>query len=399
MEGRDFIITSLQPWDIEIGSTIKNTATVISRHNRVFYINTPLDLTALRNRGARVNAHRIAAMQGKEPSARQVGENMWVIDCPFVVLPVGKLPTARLFDIVNRFNNRLIGRHLKRVIKQYGIKNFVHLIDTDIFRSQYLKEIIQPAVSVYYCRDFVVGDKYWLKHGRREEDKLARKSDVVLANSTYFAERFRQLNPETYSIETGVDLSVYDASKAYAIPDDMKPIPRPIVGYMGTVNSTRLDIGLLEELASRCPLWSFVFVGPEDDVFKASRLHSLGNVHFLGRKETHEVPAYIEAFDVCINPQIVNDVTVGNYPLKADEYLAMGKPMVATVTHTMSDVFGDYVHLAVGLDEYVAAIDAALDEVGDSQLRDERVAFAHTHSWENSVKKIYKIIEYYESRK
>ena len=32
MKNRDFIITSLQPWDIEIGSTIKN--------NRVLYINT-----------------------------------------------------------------------------------------------------------------------------------------------------------------------------------------------------------------------------------------------------------------------------------------------------------------------------------------------------------------------
>ena len=50
MEGRDFIITSLQPWDIEIGSTIKNTAVEISKRNRVLYINTPLDLTAMRNK-------------------------------------------------------------------------------------------------------------------------------------------------------------------------------------------------------------------------------------------------------------------------------------------------------------------------------------------------------------
>ena len=36
----DFIITSLQSWDIEIGSTIKNTAMEISKKNRVLYINT-----------------------------------------------------------------------------------------------------------------------------------------------------------------------------------------------------------------------------------------------------------------------------------------------------------------------------------------------------------------------
>ena len=42
---RDFIITSLQTWDIEIGSTIKNTALEISKQNRVLYINTPMDIS------------------------------------------------------------------------------------------------------------------------------------------------------------------------------------------------------------------------------------------------------------------------------------------------------------------------------------------------------------------
>ena len=49
---RDFIITSLQTWDIEIGSTIKNTALEISKQNRVLYINTPMDIS-IRLRGNR----------------------------------------------------------------------------------------------------------------------------------------------------------------------------------------------------------------------------------------------------------------------------------------------------------------------------------------------------------
>ena len=213
MEGRDFIITSLQPWDIEIGSTIKNTAVEISKRNRVLYINTPLDLTAMRNKNSKINAHRVAAMKGEEPCVRQINANMWIIDCPFMVFPVSKLPTAWLFDIVNKYNNRKIGRYLQGVIRQFEVHNFIHLIDTDIYRSRYLKGLIDPAVSVYYCRDFVIGDKYWLKHGRRVEDELARSSDIVLANSTFFAERFRQLNPNTFPLETGVNLSVYYSSK------------------------------------------------------------------------------------------------------------------------------------------------------------------------------------------
>ena len=46
-----------------------------------------------------------------------------------------------------------------------------------------------------------------------------------------------------------------------------------------------------------------------------------------------------------LNPQLLNEVTIGNYPRKIDEYLAMGKPTVATKTEGMS-VFADYTYLA-----------------------------------------------------
>ena len=54
------------------------------------------------------------------------------------------------------------------------------------------------------------------------------------------------------------------------------------------------------------------------------------------------MPAYLQHFDVCINPQEVNDITLGNFPLKILEYLAMGKPVVATATHLMTEVFSEH---------------------------------------------------------
>ena len=152
MERRNFIITSLQPWDIEIGSTIKNTALEISRHNRVLYINTPLDLTAMRNRNAAVNSHRVAAMQGREPCVRQINGNMWVVDCPFMVFPVSKLPWRWLFDAVNRLNNRMIGDYITDVVKKFDIKNFIHIIDTTYIAAVILKKsLIRP------CRFMIAG--------------------------------------------------------------------------------------------------------------------------------------------------------------------------------------------------------------------------------------------------
>jgi glycosyltransferase involved in cell wall biosynthesis len=64
------------------------------------------------------------------------------------------------------------------------------------------------------------------------------------------------------------------------------------------------------------------------------KLHGYTNIHFFGAQDVNRLPEYIKA-DVCINPQLLNETTKGNYPRKIDEYLAMGKPVVATKTIAM----------------------------------------------------------------
>lgn len=110
MEKQDFIITSLQPWDIEIGSTIKNTALEISKENRVLYVSTPLDvasiLRSLLHKDTSAPFHRrMEVLRGKTPPLRQINENMWVLDCPFTLLSISKFPTS-LFNFFNRKNNK-----------------------------------------------------------------------------------------------------------------------------------------------------------------------------------------------------------------------------------------------------------------------------------------------------
>lgn len=393
---RDFIITSLQPWDIEIGSTIKNTALEISRQNRVLYVNPPMD-AATRLRGdkqAVAYKRRMSVIKGELPPLRQINENMWVVDCPFTLPSVNFLP-APLFNFFNRQNNRRIGAWIVRQAALLGFKDYIHLIDTDIYRSRYLKEYIRPAISIYYRRDYVIGVAYWRKHGTRLEPELAASADIVLANSTRFAAELQTYNPNTYTIETGVNLELYDASRSYDTPADIREIPHPIIGYMGSVSSARLDGNLLYEIISRRPDCHFVFTGPEDDGFRRHRIHTLKNAYFLGNKQVSELPAYINAYDICINPQVVNDITDGNYPLKIDEYLALGKPTVATSTDTMRNIFRDHTYLATNPEEWLAAIDRALSDVGNKELVKLRVAFAETHSWAHSVEKIYQAIKNY----
>ncbi|GAB1358477.1 hypothetical protein MASR1M31_02550 [Porphyromonadaceae bacterium] len=398
MKNRDFIITSLQDWDVEIGSTIKNTAIEISRNNRVLYINPPLDhATWIRRSKDESYIQRMDVVKGRRSYLRPVNNNMWIVDCPFMLFSIGKISNKWVFDFFNKWNNKKLASFTLKVIKELGFKSNIHLIDNDIYRSLYLKELLNPKVSVYYRRDYVVAFSYWKYHGLRLEPILCAKSDVVLANSLFFANELRVYNSNIYDIETGVNLELYDSNINYKVPYDVENVKRPIIGYVGAIYGSRLDIDLLYNLIEKRPELSYVFVGPEDETFINHPIHQLSNVYFLGSKKVEELPSYIASFDVCINPQVLNPITIGNYPLKIDEYLAMGKPIVATRTHTMEHIFKDYVHLADDIEGYSDLISKALLEVSDEQMRISRIQFAHTHSWENSVKKIYKAIEDFES--
>ena len=58
----DFIITSLQSWDIEIGSTIKNTASEIAKKHRVLYVNPPMDIDTRKSMGIGLPLHHTLRM-------------------------------------------------------------------------------------------------------------------------------------------------------------------------------------------------------------------------------------------------------------------------------------------------------------------------------------------------
>jgi hypothetical protein len=68
----------------------------------------------------------------------------------------------------------------------------------------------------------------------------------------------------------------------------------------------------------------------------------------------------------------------------------MGKPVVATETKAMS-IFKDHTYLAKNKEEYISLIEKAIRE-DNPLVREERIKFAQSHTWENSVKEIYKAI-------
>ncbi|UEG53831.1 glycosyltransferase [Mucilaginibacter daejeonensis] len=393
IQNKDIIIVGQQPWDVEIGSNCKNIALEFSKHNRVLYVNSPLDrITLLRHKDSPNVKKRLEVIKGKTNGLVRLDENLWTYYPDEMIESVNWIKNDTFYTFLNKLNNKRFARSIKKAVKELGFTDYVLFNDNDMFRSFYLKELLTPAVSIYYSRDFMLAVDYWKLHGTTMEPELIAKSDLCVANSTYLANYCKQYNSNSFYVGQGCDLdtfTAYDQQKQF--PKDVMYIPNPVIGYVGALQSIRLDMELLRYVARQRPHWSIVLVGPEDGEFAKSDLHSIPNIHFLGAKNPDLLPAYISAFDVCINPQIVNQVTIGNYPRKIDEYLAMGKPVVATRTEAMS-AFADHVYLGETKEDYVQLIDKALAENSET-LKQERIRFAGTHTWTNNVAEIYSAIK------
>ena len=395
IKGRDIIIVGQQPWDISIGSNCKNIALEWSKYNRVLYVNSPLDrITKYRDKSDPRIVKRIAVIQGDVPNLIEVEDNLWNFYPDVIIESINWIKPQNIFEYFNKRNNRIFSTSILKAIKELGFKNYILFNDNDIFRSFHLKSLLNPAVSIYYSRDYMLAVDYWKLHGLKLEPELIADSDICVANSTYLADYCRKYNPNSFFVGQGCELDIFIKSEEYPKPLDMQLIKAPIIGYVGALQSIRLDINIIQYIALEKPEWSIVLVGPEDDEFKSSALHQLSNVHFLGSKDPSTLPAYINVFDLCINPQIVNQVTIGNYPRKIDEYLAVGKPVVATKTEAMH-IFKDYCYLAESKYDFVKMIEEGITK-NSLDMKKSRRHFASTHTWENSVLEIDKAIKKWE---
>ncbi len=382
-----------QPWDIEIGSNNKNIGYEFSKNNRVLYVNYALGrASSIKYKKDSRVVKRVAVINHEEDGLVEIQPNLWVYYPDVVIESINWLPGPKLYAQFNKLNNRRFAKSIFKAIKRLDFKNYILFNDNDLFRPFYLKEMLKPKLSIYYSRDYLLTVDYWKKHGQDIEPKLISKSDLCVANSMYLADYCRKYNPNSFYVGQGCNVDEF-VNFDGDIPADiafLKRDKKPMIGYVGALQHIRLNIDLIKTIAIKLPDYNFVLIGSEDDEFKNSSLHNIANIYFLGHKPMDTIPAYIKAFDLCFNPQAINDITIGNYPRKIDEYLAMGKPVVATKTLAMS-IFKNHVYLCRNAIEYIESIQKAL-QTNSTELKEKRIEFASDHTWENSVKKIYSAI-------
>ena len=299
MKGKDIVIVGLQPWYFETGCNCKNIAQHLALNNRVLYVNFPLKRNAYfaKKINPKIEKH-LRIIKDKQEKIRNISSNLWEFYPGSLIESLNWLPSTMAFKVVNYFNNRRFARDIRKAIAKLGFKDIILFNDNDVYNGFYLKELLSPSLYIYYFRDFLQAYSYWQKHTSILEPELIRKSDIIVANSEYYAEYSSKFNKHSYFIGQGCSFELFDHTKIFPVPADIKSISSPIIGYVGALDSARLDVDIIASIAKSNPSWNVVLVGPEDDIFKQSSLHHSPNVYFLGGKPVHLLAAYVQAFDV-----------------------------------------------------------------------------------------------------
>ncbi len=387
IKNRDIVLFSFQPWDTEIGSNFKDIALELSKFNRILYVNRALDrISLLRNRNSPQVKARLASIKDGIDELVEILPSLWVLNPRTILESINWIPLPTVHDWLNRINNKRLAKQINKAINRLEFSDVILINDNDFIRGRYLKELVNCNDYIFYKRDYLLGVGYFQRHGPRLEAGTLRNVDMVATNSAYLEKLAARHNPYSFDIGQGCDLTYYQNISDFE-PEDIKDIKKPIIGYTGFVSTWRIDIDIIIYISRKLPNCSIILIGPVDELLEIEDLEHLKNIHFLGYKPAAELPVYMQYFDVCMNPQVLNEITRGNYPRKIDEYLAMGKPVVATQTEAMK-LFEQYTLLCRNKAEFVEKISTILTNPQQYICETEiarRKAFALSHSWTNSV--------------
>jgi len=254
-----------------------------------------------------------------------------------------------------------------------------------------LIKALHGKLVVYYCFDNFEAISKGTRQIRKTEEKLLRKADLVFATARNLFDYCARFTPNVHLFPSGFSKRIFTRD-TFELPDDLTRLPHPIVGYVGGVHKV-VDLDLVKKVALLHPEYSFVFVGPlQTDV---SSFAGVPNVYFLGQKEHALLPDYVDHFDVCMIPYVLNEYTRNVYPTKLNEYLILGKPVISTPIPELehfSERNPGVVALASDPQDFGRHIAASLREDSDA-ARARRREVADRNSWEQKIEAMTALID------
>jgi glycosyltransferase involved in cell wall biosynthesis len=379
--GHDILCLSSQDWGDLWTRKQRFMQRFARQGNRVLYVETQLSLASV----GLVKADPARAVRWLA-GPRLVEPNLHVATLPLV------LPGFQMSLAVNAVNNAGLAPLLRRWTRGLGFQRPV--LWTYNPYSESLVGRLAPRVAVYECVDELAASRGLVRRDvvQALERRLLDQVGLVIVTHENLAGPRRAPGRDVHVIPNGAELEHFRAAAEAGtpIPAEMRAIPRPVIGFLGSIQYW-LDFDLLRSLALARPEWSFVLIGPTGRLAAVHKIALLPNVHLLGRKPYAALPSYLKAFDVCLNPYLQDETARHCSPLKLYEYLAAGKPVVS-VDMPEARKFGGVVAIGRTYQEILSRLAEIVARPDDPRQVAARITAVAAHSWDHRFRDLERVL-------
>ena len=368
LTGETILIIANAEWDWSTRVNCHHIAKRLSQDNRVVFVDTIGGRTPAPREFAKV-WRRLQRLAG---GVRQINDNLAVVS-PFVV-PVYGSERARAL------NTALLLLQIRRALPSNAQPILWIFLPAHVGMVGKFNE----KLVIYHCiDDHAANPNVPAVQVRERERRLLKIADLVFTSSRPLYEDKLPFNPNTFYLPNVADVELFSLARdpSLPVPYDLKDFPHPMAGFIGNISAYKIDFDLLRAVAQDKFDWPLVLIGPVgrgDPSTDVAKLRAQPNIVLLGERSYAELPRYVKAFDVCLIPYNQNESNRGSLPMKFFEYLAAGKPVVATDLPTLAE-FRDFFYPVHNANEFTAALDAARSE-GAARVT-ARTELARKYSW------------------
>lgn len=317
VEARDVICCSLEPWD-EVWRRNQHLSVELLRlrpQMRLLFAEAAVDVPW-------------SLVQRRWPSSsrlRPIGESgrLWAM-APRKWIPRRLWPGG----------DRSLGRQVLAAGARLGFERPVLWVNDSMYADTVAST---DWGSVYDITDDWLlgsGPEREMERQRRNDAAMLRLASEVVVCSPALEESRRRVRP-VHLVQNGVDAEHLRA--ATTRPSDL-PAGK-VVLYQGTLSDGRLDIGLCLALCEGVRGdATVVFVGPNSLSRDSTRALLDAGAQILGPRPYRDMPAYLQHADVLVVPHQVTPFIESLDPIKAREFLCIGRPVVSTPVSGFRDL-------------------------------------------------------------
>ena len=328
-------------------------------------------------------AHGIQVMKMCEAFAREGKEVILVVPRrhntikadPFLYYGVERNFTIKYLPVIDLF-----GYHIPFV---FSVLTITFAIATRLFLLKEKNEAIlyTRGETPFFLTLFLPNrfKLFWETHIKPKNIKwyqkiFTRSSGIIVVTEYYQSELTATYNIPSYKIlcaADGVDLKIFDidVSKEEARAQISLPLDKKIVMYTGHLYSWKGADVLATAAQSFTDNVLTVFVGGTEEDLASFRKRYGNDMHIriIGQRPHTEIPLYLKAADVLVLPNTAKEETSRFYtsPIKLFEYMASGRPIIASDIPSIRDVLNEKNAMLVSPDDPNAIVDGVSGFIND----------------------------------